>query len=349
MPGMLCNAARVKQPRTLPLPWAEGGSADQEQIERREAIKRAAAAHLFGDEQMDVSYLASLFTKTSLPYKDPGDIAAWVRRNGPHVMVIQPGITERDGKPVSIGYPYGVMPRLILTWLCTQTVLTKSDTLWLGPSLASFMRDLGLQPTGGRNGSITRMREQAVRLFESTISFRWEGDQQVDRGAKLMISRLWNLDWGPDPVMGGQAALFPLTSDGKSESSFIQLDPLFAEHVRKTPVPLAMEAMIKLRGSAFRMDVYFWLTWRMYSLHHPVTVPWDALKIQFGSTYADTKQGRAEFKKTFVDHLGAVLKVYPQAKVQVTDLGLLLQPSPTSVPIKAKSRLALVVPGQRGK
>lgn len=314
---------------------------------------RAAAAQLFGDDVQQISYLWSLFTKTSLPYQDPdpkltGDPAAWIRRNGPHVMVIQPGMTERDGKVVSLGYPFGVYPRLILAWVCTQAVLTGDDVLWLGPSMASFMRSLGLKasPSGGRTGSITRVREQAKRLFEASISMRWEGDDKVDRGAKLHIARLWNMDWTDIPETAGQVSLFPAEREEKHAGSFIQLDSVFAERMRESAVPLLMEAMLALRRSPFAMDVYFWLTWRMFSLRHPVTVSWEALKLQFGSAYASTKQGNFEFRKDFKKHLVSVKGVFPQARVDVADAGVVLYPSPTSVPPQAKPR-KLVIPAPR--
>jgi hypothetical protein len=48
-----------------------------------------------------------------------------------------------------------------------------------------------------------------------------------------------------------------------------------------------------LRGSALRLDIYAWLTYRMSYLQRPTTVRWPSLRAQFGSDLADTKQGRA--------------------------------------------------------
>jgi hypothetical protein len=71
------------------------------------------------DTDQDIGYLARLFTQTSLPYRDPGDVPAWGRRNGDLVLTVQPGMTEDNGVFKSIGYPYGTVPRLLLTWLST--------------------------------------------------------------------------------------------------------------------------------------------------------------------------------------------------------------------------------------
>ena len=135
------------------------------------------AAELWDAEEHEIGYLARLFAQTSLPYRDPGDVPAWGRRNGNLVLVVQPGMTiDKDGVPRSIGYPFGTVPRLVLTWLSTEAVRTKSRDLVLGESLAEFMRSLELTPTGGRNGTITRLRRQMERLFQATLSARWEGD-----------------------------------------------------------------------------------------------------------------------------------------------------------------------------
>jgi hypothetical protein len=133
--------------------------------------------------------LARLFAQTSLPYRDPGDVPAWGRRNGNLVLVVQPGMTiDKDGMPRSIGYPFGTVPRLVLTWLSTEAVRTKSRDLVLGESLAEFMRSLELTPTGGRNGTITRLRRQMERLFQATLSARWEGDASRETGGRLNVA-----------------------------------------------------------------------------------------------------------------------------------------------------------------
>ena len=135
------------------------------------------AAELWDADDHEIGYLARLFAQTSLPYRDPGEVPAWGRRNGNLVLVVQPGMTiDKDGVPRSIGYPFGTVPRLVLTWLSTEAVRTKSRDLVLGESLAEFMRSLELTPTGGRNGTITRLRRQMERLFQATLSARWEGD-----------------------------------------------------------------------------------------------------------------------------------------------------------------------------
>jgi hypothetical protein len=55
---------------------------------------------------------------------------------------------------------------LLRLWrLSTEAVRTQSPNLVLGESLSAFMRSLGLQPTGGKQGTIARLRKQMERLF----------------------------------------------------------------------------------------------------------------------------------------------------------------------------------------
>ena len=58
-----------------------------------------AAAELWDQDEQDVGYLARLFTQTSLPYKDPGDVPAWGRRNGALSLTVQPGSMGHQCRP----------------------------------------------------------------------------------------------------------------------------------------------------------------------------------------------------------------------------------------------------------
>ncbi len=140
-----------------------------------------AAAALWGEESPDIGYQARVFAQTSLPYRDPGSLPVWGRRNGSLSLIVQPGHdVDQDGVPVSAGFPFGVIPRLLLTWISTEAVRIKDPVLPLGDSLSDFMRQLGLVPTGGKVGTITRLREQMRRLFKATIAVRYsEHDPQT--------------------------------------------------------------------------------------------------------------------------------------------------------------------------
>ncbi len=110
--------------------------------------------------------------------------------------------------PARIGLPYGTVPRLLLAWITTEAVRTKSRELELGDSLSGFMRDLGLVPTGGRWGSIGRLKDQTKRLFASTVSTTYDDSvSHAELGYRLADrSMLW---W--DARAPNQAALWRST------------------------------------------------------------------------------------------------------------------------------------------
>ena len=56
-----------------------------------------------------------------------------------------------------------------MSWITKEALVTKSRELVLGDSLSAFMRELELTPTGGRWGSITRIKDQLQRLFSLCI------------------------------------------------------------------------------------------------------------------------------------------------------------------------------------
>ena len=108
-----------------------------------------------------VRFMARALTQATMPHKaTPGN--EFKRRNGSFTLSML--------SPSDIGLPYGSIPRLLVSWLTTEAVRSKSPVLELGPSLSAFMAELDLTPTGGRWGSITRLRDQMTRLFASSVT-----------------------------------------------------------------------------------------------------------------------------------------------------------------------------------
>ncbi|MFI8977316.1 replication protein RepA [Nocardia asteroides] len=296
----------------------------------RSDLDLVMAAAAIEESEPDIGYLASLFTQTSLPYRDPGDVPHWTRRSGALVLTVQPGITmDADGNARSLGYPYGTIPRLLLTWMSTEAVRTRSRELILGDSLAAFMRDLNMQSTGGRNGTISRFKQQMERLFMASLSVKFEGRADRQIGGRLSVASSYDLWWsgsGPDK----QRSLMPST---------VRLSQDFYDEVTTHPVPLDLNALRALRGSPMRLDIYAWLTRRFSYLQTPTTISWRTLQAQFGSNLADTPQGRRRFRIDFDRHLRQVLVVYSDADVSVSATGLTLKPSLTHIRMRGLRQL----------
>ncbi len=114
------------------------------------------------NQTYDIGFIARLLTLATMPHSNPGDADNYTRINGDYKLVMRRG---EDTK-----LPYGSYPRLVLAWVCSEAFQSKSRELVLGDSLSSFMRQLGLIPTGGRWGTIPNLREQLKRLLNARIS-----------------------------------------------------------------------------------------------------------------------------------------------------------------------------------
>ena len=113
-----------------------------------------------------LGYMARALVQATLPHSKP-DSNEFERRNGAFTLVML--------APSKIGLPYGVIPRLMMAWMTTGAVRTKQRELVLGDSMSEFMGQLDMLPTGGRWGSITRLRDQSRRLFTTSVSCFFEG------------------------------------------------------------------------------------------------------------------------------------------------------------------------------
>ena len=263
-----------------------------------------------------LGYMARVLVQATMPHKStPG--VEFRRSNGAFSLSIM--------SPSDVGLPFGIYPRLLLSWLTTEAVRTKAPELVLGSTLSGFMSQLGLLSTGGRWGTIGRLKNQMMRLFSSTVSCKMETDTEiVGMGMRVAVRyRLW---W--DPKRPAQAALW---------NSTVTLSTDFFKELIERPVPLDMRALQALKRSPLALDIYGWLTYRMSYLKKPTEIPWEALQMQFGAGYPTTSQGVRDFKYNFLKQLRSVLVVYPEAKVADGSYGLLLSPSKSHVPQIAPS------------
>ena len=253
-----------------------------------------------------LGFMARAMVQATLPHrKIEGN--EFTRVNGSYSLTIL--------APSVIGLPYGTVPRLLLAWLTTEAVKTQHRELELGDSLSGFMRELGIVPTGGRWGSITRLKDQTRRLFSSSITAIYE------KGAGFAVinqtvtdrAALW---W--DAKAPEQAGLWRST---------VTLSENFFNEVIDRPVPIDMRAIKALKKSPMALDIYTWLTYRASYLKRPTVIPWASLALQFGSDYSRLR----DFKQAFIDELKKVVLVYGRVQIEATELGLVVKPSLTHI------------------
>lgn len=279
-------------------------------------------------EAGSIGFCSRIFTQLSLPYRDPGTNGAitWVRQNGPMRLQLNPLLDIDDSGQAVPVFPYGKYPRLILPWLSTQVVLREADlesdgslTIELGDSMSDFFRALDI-PYGGKSGRL--MREQARRLFGADILFSEDrgksllGDRR-QRMYRMPVSQAYELWWDYDET-DGQQALW---------GNRVCLSSAFVQSVLTAKIPTDMRALKLLseKGGPLAMDIYLWLSYRLFVARRPTLVPWEALQAQFGS---QTERPR-RFKQSFVSKLILISLVYPEAVFKEVDKGLMLYPSPS--------------------
>jgi hypothetical protein len=270
-----------------------------------------------------VRYAGRAFVQANLPHSirqiDP--FATFLRSNGKFTLQIKP-----DAR---YGMPYGSIPRLLLLWVADEVRRTKSPELFLGDNLSKFMGDLDMVPTGGRWGTVTRLRDQMLRLFNADIRFT-SSDDEGAKGSLLAIER-YELWWNR-PTDARQSDLW--------RSQIHLTTPLFEELLVHSH-PVDMRIIKALRRSPMELDVYCWLTSRMFSLERPLFLTYEILRSQFGSQYADA----FDFKVNLDKALWSVLRQYRSAKVEArvrnerNQEGWRLHPSPTSVPTDPRPAL----------
>lgn len=250
----------------------------------------------------DAAFIARELVLASLPHSNPGDRPVWTRRNGNVTLAIQPGVNIQTGK--SYGYPYGIIPRLLLFWMTTEAIRRKSRRLELGSSLNGFLGELGLSGyTGrGKRGDAKRLREQMERLFRSrfTLECLRTGDEQSrKRWLDMQVAPQGELWWSvraPD-----QGALW---------GSWIELGELFYAALTSAPVPVDMRALRALKRSPLALDLYAWLTFQAFRAHQnrqPRFETWAQLHSHMGGEYANTDDFRRKIKAA----LRKIRVVYP--------------------------------------
>ena len=254
-----------------------------------------------------IGFMARALVQATMPHRDP-KTNEFVRTNG--------GFTLSIMSPSSVGLPYGSIPRLLMAWVTSEAVKTQSKEILLGKSLREFMEKLDILPTGGKSGSILRLKSQMQRLFSSSISCIYEGEDQWAMKS-INVADAAQVWWNPkDPSQG---TLFDST---------LTLSENFFKELINHPVPLDMRAIQALSQSPMAIDIYCWLTYRMSYLKKETSITWASLQAQFGADYGRSR----DFKRKFIQQTKSVLIVYPEAKISPSETGLLLYPSKPHIP-----------------
>ena len=288
------------------------------------------------DSGSDMGFMARLLTLCSLPRTDPGSRLQYKRRNGPYKLIM---IAGGDNK-----LPYGSLPRLLLAWVCTETVRTRQRELRLGKSLSAFMRELGIHSdSGGARGDRTRLKNQIDRLFHCQVELIYE-EPGHKRSAASRVADSTDLWW--DYRKPDQQTLW---------ESRVWLGEAFYNEILTNPIPLDMRILKHMKRSSLGLDLYMWLSYKtflIYSLQkNPERLTWEHLYSQFGaeSERAVDKYVLRDFREDVMREMRKLKVCWPALDVAFPKGCLEIRPCPPSVPPKLSAEfLGEGFPGELG-
>lgn len=246
----------------------------------------------------------------NLPHSDP-KAPAWVRRNGRISLIVQGGYRSKAGskEPEYVGIPYGATARLILFYLMTEALLSKSRKVYLGASFNAFLDSIGATKNSrGKKTGANAVLRQLDRLLNA--SFRIQYDTETAEAEIFKVKTL--------PLADSFEIWFSKKAQNSDQStlwnSYIELSKELYDSLIKSPVPLSWDILLKLRKSPLALDLYAWLSYESHraALHGKGRfVPWAALKDQMGSEYARLDNFVAAAKK----ELKKIVAIYPALSV----------------------------------
>ena len=266
----------------------------------------------------DLGFMARMMALCSLPRTNPGNRLQYKRVNGPFTLYMTAGGGNK--------LPYGNLPRLILAWVSTEAVRTQSRVLILGSSLSEFMRTLGMEDrSGSPRGDRTRLRNQMDRLFHSHVQLIYE-DEQHKASVSSQVADRTDLWW--NPKRPDELSLW---------DSKILLSEAFFNEIISHPVPLDMNTLKALKRCALGLDLYLWLTYRIFTLKSLQRLTWQQLYRQFGTdpAKASDKFIVRNFRQNVLRELKKIKLAWPELNYATARGVLILHPStPAIAPIE---------------
>ena len=223
----------------------------------------------------DLAFSHSGLCQTSLPHSKPAsndDI--WQRSSGRFHLMISPGvIRSAEGKAQRVGVPYGTRARLIMIFLQSEGI--KSRTVSLGPSMSAWIRSLGLPVTGGPRGTIRSIREQALRIARCEFTLQWTSITAAGNNETIIKDQRL--------ISGLSLWQSPKNEVEEDWSGTVELSQDFHEHLRNHAVPLVKDAIAYLKDNSLALDLYTLLAYRLQRLERPMLLRWPMLAAQVGA------------------------------------------------------------------
>jgi len=238
------------------------------------------AAEVLAEESLNIGISYAGFCLTSLPHKALPAEQAWEKKGHRVTLIVEPGRMKSRGKTTLYGVPYGARARMILLFLQTQAVRSRSRDIELGGSMRAWLERMGIA-WGGETAKA--LREQAARISACSLKFFWEDG--ADEG------------WARGAIVNSGLRFNAIREEGQGHlwEDRVVLDETFFKALQEHPVPLQETAIRELRDRSMSLDLYVWLAWRLHSLGKTTNISWAAIHGQFGSGFKKLSHFKPRF------------------------------------------------------
>ncbi|WP_423415888.1 replication protein RepA [Hyphomicrobium sp. B1] len=279
--------------------------------QRRRVATQRQIAEESGIQRQDLRHIHSVLAICSLPYTaQPLAVREWQRRQGRMSLMVSAGkLVGRDGEWVDQPLPYGSRARLLLLHTCSEALRQKSATIQIEDTLTGFIKSMGFAVTGGKNGTLNSFKQQINALAACNMKIGvWDGE----RAKTVSTQPFSSIDvWFP--TQPEQKMLWPST---------VTFSQDFYQTLTKHALPVNIHAVKAFSSSPRKLDMLFWLGYRLNNLDKPLNVSWEALREQWGTGYSRS----TNFRRDFAQEIDQIKEVFPKLPVKVTELGVTISP-----------------------
>ena len=303
---------------------------------RTEALEKAGFSDTY-------CYITSAFIQATLPHSARAAETVQVTQNGRKTIVMT--------NPFQL--PYGTYPRLILMYFTkmalrraadfglTETLkdtdpkkydelLDQARTVPIAPTIAGFMREMGINTSAHSSRARVIFRRQLNLLLKTAVyeindrDFKIESLDASDNNFIADSQRLW---WS-------RSADGPTISDNHHSS--VTFGRAFFEGMIFHAVPVDPAHIAYLKKSPLALDFYMWATFRLSYAKYPVRVTWEQIRGQFGVGYPETPRGDADFRRKSRTAIKKIQTIWPDAGIAEWENGLILSGDPAISPSRKK-------------
>ena len=135
-----------------------------------------ASADIAEAPPLHIDFLHTTMCQVGLPRRRVNG-RVFERSSGNSTIRLESGALMLGGKMTEQPLPYGPHPRLVMVYISSQAVRTKSKIVEIGTSTRDFLRRLGISESGGPRGGLTAFKRhmQALAACRLTLGYSENG------------------------------------------------------------------------------------------------------------------------------------------------------------------------------